>query len=224
MPPGLTREPARRGRAGRSEPRAAVTRARVPERAPAAALARGTARGSARASSSRVSSARRASRRSRRKRCARTGTKSRSTSSGTAKLAPIDERRTRARRARARGCRGPRRPTSRLVQLARRADELDDPALEERVDVDVLDAPRSSAASSSSATRPGASRSSGWPWTCVLDDPRAPRRRSGYPSEVRTRKRSSWASGSGKVPSCSIGFSVAIRGTGRAAAASRRRR
>ncbi len=36
----------------------------------------------------------------------------------------------------------------------------------------------------------------------------------GYPSEVRSRNRSSCASGSGNVPSCSIGFSVAIRKNG----------
>ena len=37
---------------------------------------------------------------------------------------------------------------------------------------------------------------------------------SGYPSAVRRKKRSSCASGSGKVPSYSIGFSVASRRNG----------
>ena len=36
----------------------------------------------------------------------------------------------------------------------------------------------------------------------------------GYPRLKRTRKRSSWASGSGKVPSWSIGFCVAMTQNG----------
>ena len=63
------------------------------------------------------------------------------------------------------------------------------------------------ARSSCSGVTTGVSRGSSWPATRSMI--RSSSSREGYPTLTLSMKRSTCASGSGYVPSCSIGFSVA---------------
>ena len=120
--------------------------------------------------------------------------------------AVVEERPARARRARARGSRGrTRRPPPRASRGSRARARRSSARAAGR---GRRRAPRPRAARPPRPSRPARASASGWcsRWSSMISSSSSS---DGYPSEVFRKKRSSCASGSGKVPSYSIGFSVA---------------